>query len=108
MTVSHSHAKHIDFRYHFVCEAIQDRIIWVQYISTAEMTADSLTKTLGCEKHEKCIIGMEMSRPLDVSGSLLSFLSPFSFIQSLSLSILILLFSPSLACLEITVIHIGA
>ena len=28
--VSHSRAKHIDIRHHFVREAIQDQIIWVQ------------------------------------------------------------------------------
>jgi len=59
--VSHSHAKHIDLHHHFIREAIQDRIIWVQYISTAEMTADSLTKALGHEKHEKCRVHMEMA-----------------------------------------------
>ena len=59
--VSHSRAKHIDIRHHFVREAIQDRIIWVQYIPTAEMTADSLTKALGREKHEKCTARMGMS-----------------------------------------------
>jgi hypothetical protein len=59
--VSHSRAKHIDIRHHFVREAIQDKIIWVQYIPTAEMTADSLTKALGREKHEKCTVRMGMS-----------------------------------------------
>src|SRR5579862_9604022 len=59
--VSHSRAKHIDIRHHFVREAIQDRIIWVQYIPTAEMTADSLTKALGRKKHEKCTARMGMS-----------------------------------------------
>src|SRR6204780_4605245 len=59
--VSHSRAKHIDLRHHFVREAIQDRIIWVQYIPTAKMTADSLTKALGHEKHEKCASRMGMS-----------------------------------------------
>jgi len=59
--VSHSRAKHIDLRHHFVREAIQDRIIWVQYIPTVEMTADSPTKALGREKHEKCTTRMGMA-----------------------------------------------
>jgi len=59
--VSHSRVKHIDLRHHLVREAIQDRIIWVQYIPTTEMTADSLTKALGREKHEKCTIRMGMT-----------------------------------------------
>jgi len=58
--VSHARAKHIDIRHHFVRDAIQDRIIWVQYIPTTEMTADSLTKALGREKHEKCTVRMGM------------------------------------------------
>jgi hypothetical protein len=59
--VSHTCAKHIDLRHHFVREAIEDKIIWVQYIPTAEMTADSRTKALGLEKHEKCTARMGMS-----------------------------------------------
>jgi len=59
--VSHARAKHIDLRHHFIREAIQDQIIWVQYIPTAEMTADSLTKALGHEKHEKCTACMGMT-----------------------------------------------
>ena len=59
--VSHARAKHIDLRHHFVCEAIHDKIIWVQYIPTAEMTVDSLAKALGHEKHEKCTARMGMT-----------------------------------------------
>jgi hypothetical protein len=59
--VSHARAKHIDLRHHFVREAIQDKVIWVQYIPTTEMTADSLTKALGREKHEKCTSRMGMT-----------------------------------------------
>ena len=59
--VAHARAKHIDLRHHFVWEAIQDKIIWVQYIPTTEMTADSLTKALGREKHEKCAARMGMT-----------------------------------------------
>ena len=59
--VSHARVKHIDIRHHFIREAIQDQIIWVQYIPTAEMTADSLTKALGREKHEKCTVRMGMT-----------------------------------------------
>jgi len=59
--VSHARAKHINLRHHFIREAIQDKVIWVQYIPTAEMTADSLTKALGREKHEKCTARMRMT-----------------------------------------------
>lgn len=56
--VSHEQVKHIDIRHHFIRGAIQDRIIWAP---TEEMTADSLTKVLGGEKHQKCISRMGMS-----------------------------------------------
>jgi hypothetical protein len=39
-------AKHIVLCHHFIREAIQDKIIWVQHIPTAEMSADRLTKAL--------------------------------------------------------------
>ena len=59
--VSHARAKHIDIRHHFVRDAIQNKIVWVEYIPTEEMTADSLTKALSREKHEKCAARMGMT-----------------------------------------------
>ena len=49
--VSHARVKHIDIRHHFIRDAIQDNVVWVQHIPTEDMTADSLTKALGYEKH---------------------------------------------------------
>ena len=49
--VSHAKVKHIDIHHHFVCDAIQNNIVWVQHIPTEDITADSLTKALGWEKH---------------------------------------------------------
>jgi hypothetical protein len=48
--ISHSRAKHIDIRHHFVREAIENDIVRIEYISTTDMTADSLTKALVREK----------------------------------------------------------
>jgi len=59
--VSYARAKHIDIHHHFICEAIQDKLIWVHYIPTTEMTADSFIKALGREKHEKCTARMSMT-----------------------------------------------
>ena len=59
--VSHAKSKHIDIRHHFVRDAVMDKIIWLQYVPTNEMTADSLTKALSRQKHEKCAIGMGMT-----------------------------------------------
>ena len=58
--VSHSRAKHIDLRHHFIRDAIKDKIIWLEYIPTAKITADSLTKALGRQKHVNCLSRMRM------------------------------------------------
>ena len=42
----HSRMKHIDLRYHFIREAVDERKINVQYIPTAENIADIFTKAL--------------------------------------------------------------
>ena len=41
-----SRAKHIDLRYHFVQDAIQDVVINMQYVPTAKQLADFMTKSL--------------------------------------------------------------
>ena len=58
--VSHARVKHIEARHHFVRDAIQDNIVWVQHIPTENMTADSLTKALGHKKHWKYTTSMRM------------------------------------------------
>ena len=42
--VGHARTKHIDIRYHFVCERVQDGAIALKYIGTEEMIADILMK----------------------------------------------------------------
>ena len=44
--VSHSRTKHIDIRHHFIREAVEEKVIAVQYCPTKEMLADLLTKPL--------------------------------------------------------------
>ena len=41
-----SRAKHIDLRYHFVQDAIQDVVFKMQYVPTAKQLADFMTKSL--------------------------------------------------------------
>jgi len=41
--VFHSRTKHIDVRHHFVRNAIEDRIIQIEYLGTNDMAADALT-----------------------------------------------------------------
>ena len=44
--VSHSRTKHIDMRHHYICEAVGENIIAVEYCPTKEILADILTKLL--------------------------------------------------------------
>ena len=44
--VSHARTKHIDTRYHFIREELQNGVIALKYISTKQMVADILTKPL--------------------------------------------------------------
>ena len=45
--VSHARTKHIDIRYHYVREAVQNqKVINLNYCPTKNMTADILTKPL--------------------------------------------------------------
>lgn len=45
--------KHVDIRYHFIREFVEDNRVEIVYISTDDMIADILTKPLGAKKHEK-------------------------------------------------------
>jgi len=58
--VSHSRTKHIAIRHHFIREKVADNTVWIQYVPTEMMTADSLTKALARQKHVKCsqLMGM--------------------------------------------------
>uniref|UniRef100_A0A1X7U6N9 Reverse transcriptase Ty1/copia-type domain-containing protein n=1 Tax=Amphimedon queenslandica TaxID=400682 RepID=A0A1X7U6N9_AMPQE len=51
--VYHSQTKHVDIKYHYIREAIQDKAIQLEYFPTKEMLADILTKQLAREKFEK-------------------------------------------------------
>jgi hypothetical protein len=59
--ISHGRTKHIAIRHHYIREKVADKIVWIQYIPTEIMTADSLTKGLGRQKHTRCtqLMGMK-------------------------------------------------
>jgi len=59
--VSHGRTKHIAIRHHYIREKVADKTVWIQHIPTEIMTADSLTKGLGRQKHARCaqLMGME-------------------------------------------------
>ena len=51
----HARTKHIDIRYHFICEAVVDGSINMQYIPTNDNIADIFTKPLAKAKFERFV-----------------------------------------------------
>jgi hypothetical protein len=51
----HARTKHIDIRYHFICEAVESGQIHVQYIPTGDNIADIFTKPLARFKLKKFV-----------------------------------------------------
>jgi hypothetical protein len=45
--VYHDRSKHIDTRYHFIRECIEEGTIVIEYVPTERQLADILTKALG-------------------------------------------------------------
>lgn len=62
-------SRHIDIRYHIIRDAVADGTIRLQYIPTAEMTADVLTKPLPKESYWKHVESMGMRRLRDVRST---------------------------------------
>lgn len=50
--VINERTKHIDVKYHFIKEMVNNGTVNLQYISTQEMTADIMTKNLQAVKHK--------------------------------------------------------
>ena len=50
----HSRSKHIDVRYHWIRDVLNDKLLQLEKVHTDENTADMLTKALTKDKHEKC------------------------------------------------------
>ena len=48
--VQHSRTKHIDIRYHFIKDLVEQKIITLEYIDTSKQLSDIFTKPLGLEK----------------------------------------------------------
>ncbi|KAF2882257.1 hypothetical protein ILUMI_23925 [Ignelater luminosus] len=59
-TMSRNHmlnkrTKHIDIRFYFIREALEDGSITLEYLPTRDMAADVMTKSLAVPKHRKMI-----------------------------------------------------
>ena len=48
--VHHNRTKHIDTRYHFVRQCVEDRKIEIEFVRTEDQLADIFTKALGRQK----------------------------------------------------------
>ena len=59
--VFHGRSKHIDIRYHFIRECVENEEIIVKHVSSEEQRADSLTKALTSVKFEttKTLLGVK-------------------------------------------------
>lgn len=56
----HKRTKHIDIRYHFVKDLVQNGYVKVKYLQTESMVADVLTKPLCVMKHHKFVNDMNV------------------------------------------------
>jgi hypothetical protein len=54
-------SKHIDVRYHSIREIVKSKIVEIKYLSTAEMIADIMTKSLGKILHQLFVDGLGLS-----------------------------------------------
>jgi hypothetical protein len=52
--------KHIDFKYHFICKAVNKNWVAISYVPTAVMPADGLTKSLANPKHSAFLCFLKM------------------------------------------------
>jgi len=67
--VSHSRAKHIDIRHHFIRERVANKEVDLKFCSTREMVADVVTKALPREAFERCRAALGVGDGMQPSGS---------------------------------------
>lgn len=53
--IFHNRSKHIDIRHHFIREVVADDLVKLEYLPTADMPADILTKGLSSDKHNRFV-----------------------------------------------------
>ena len=51
--IQHSRTKHIDIRFHFIRELVEEKIISLEYIPTDDQRADIFTKPLDKSRFKK-------------------------------------------------------
>ena len=60
-TMYHARTKHIDMRYHWIKEAIEEQLFQIRKIHNDENTVDMMTKVIIKEKLARCIKNTSMS-----------------------------------------------
>ena len=62
-SIYHSHTKHINIRYNWICEVTEQQLLKFVKIHTDENLANMLTKVVTREKLELCqdIVGMDVN-----------------------------------------------
>lgn len=58
--VSHSKAKHIEFMYHFIRNLVENKSLFLEYISTKMPIADIFTKLLDGEWFESLLVALRL------------------------------------------------
>nr|GFA93214.1 retrotransposon protein, putative, unclassified [Tanacetum cinerariifolium] len=63
--VQHSRSKHIDIRFHFIKEQVENKVVEFYFVNTKYQLADIFTKALGRERIEFLInkLGMQSFTP---------------------------------------------
>jgi len=56
----HTHIKHTNIQYHFVHEAVNHHLVDFEFVSTAEQTANELTKALSAVKFSHFLIQSDL------------------------------------------------
>ena len=72
--ISHNRTKHIDIKFHYVCEALENGVIDLIYCPTEQMAADILTKPLT----RRCFETLRLEMGYNYSGTMF----PMYFITS--------------------------
>ncbi|GAA0160346.1 hypothetical protein LIER_39022 [Lithospermum erythrorhizon] len=50
----HSRSKHINVRYHWVRDVLEEKLLYLDKVHNSENVTDMMTKTLPNNKHEAC------------------------------------------------------
>ncbi len=58
----HARTKHIDVQYHYICEQVAADKVQVEYVPSAELLADELTKPLSAQARKEKLQGLSLTQ----------------------------------------------